>query len=429
MAAQALAGWNQSAAYGAALLDLLRKVTTVDGSILRPCYGEGEQQAHDLMAQAARELDLEVRVDGAGNLIMTLPGTDRQAPGWMTGSHLDAVPDGGNYDGAAGVVAGLAVVHAMRSAGVVPRADLAVVAFRAEEGSSWFSGPHKSHFGSRAMLGQLSQQELREARSLADGRVLYDILADAGFNPDQIALGRGLLDRARVSAFVELHIEQGPVLVERRLPVGIVSGIRGTLRARNARCEGTYAHSGAVPREYRHDALLAAAELAVALEAQWGDWLAGGRDVVCTLGRFMTDPARHSLTKVPGEVQFTIDVRSEDAALLSQARGFLEQTALAIGARRGVRFALGALDIGSPARMDAALQDDLRALAATQGIASMTLASGAGHDAANFALAGIPSAMIFVRNDHGSHNRDEAMDPADFASGARLLAALLIKHA
>ncbi|MEI6117406.1 MAG: hydantoinase/carbamoylase family amidase, partial [Burkholderiales bacterium] len=355
--------------------------------------------------------------------------TDSQAPGWMPGSHLDAVPDGGNYDGAAGVVAGLAVVHAMRSAGVVPRADLAVVAFRAEEGSSWFSGPHKSHFGSRAMLGQLSQQELREARSLADGRVLYDILAGAGLNPDKIGLGLPLLDPAGVSAFVELHIEQGPVLVERGLPVGIVSGIRGTLRARNARCEGTYAHSGAVPREYRHDALLAAAELAVALEAQWGDWLAGGRDVVCTLGRFMTDPARHSLTKVPGEVQFTIDVRSEDAALLSQARGFLEQTALAIGARRGVRFALGALDIGSPAQMDAALQDDLRALAATQGIASMTLASGAGHDAANFALAGIPSAMIFVRNDHGSHNRDEAMDPADFALGARLLAAFLIKHA
>ena len=143
----------------------------------------------------------------------------------------------------------------------------------------------------------------------------------------------------------------------------------------------------------------------------------------------MIHPARHSLTKVPGEVRFTIDVRSEDATLLSQARGFLKKTALAIGARRGVRFALGALDIGSPAQMDAALQDDLRALAATQGIASMTLASGAGHDAANFALAGIPSAMIFVRNDHGSHNRDEAMDPADFALGARLLAAFLIKHA
>ena len=180
MAAVALADWDQSAAYGAALLGLLRSTTTVDGSILRPCYGEGEQQAHDLMAQAARELDLEVRVDSAGNLIMTLPGMDRQAPGWMTGSHLDAVPDGGNYDGAAGVVAGLAVVHAMRSAGFVPRADLAVVAFRAEEGSSWLSGPHKSHFGSRAMLGQLSQQELREACSLADGRNLHDILACAG---------------------------------------------------------------------------------------------------------------------------------------------------------------------------------------------------------------------------------------------------------
>lgn len=423
-----LDGWQDSAAYGEALLARLRTETTVAGSILRPCYGAGEQRAHDLMAQAAGDLGLEIQVDVAGNLLMTLAGSDRAAPGWMTGSHLDAVPDGGNYDGAAGVVAGLVVAHAMRRAGFIPRADFTIVAFRAEEGSSWFAGPHKSHFGSRAMLGQLSQNELRNATSLADGKVLYDILADGGFAPDQIGLGRWHRDRERIAGFVELHIEQGPVLVERGLPVGIVSGIRGTLRARNARCLGTYAHSGAVPREYRHDALLAATELVTALETAWDNWLREGRDVVCTIGRFMTDPARHSLTKVPGEVQFTIDVRSQEAALLTQARDFLERTALEIAARRGVTFALGALDIGAPAEMDEGLQEDLRQLAGAQGIASMTLASGAGHDAANFALAGIPSAMVFVRNDHGSHNRDEAMDAGDFSLGAKLLAALLIKH-
>src|SRR5690606_24499807 len=117
-----------------------------------------------------RALGLDTNVDPAGNLHLTLAGADRKAKRWVTGSHLDAVPDGGNFDGAVGVVAGMTVAHALRRANIVPPADFTVIAFRAEEGSSWFRGEHKSHFGSRALLGQLSREEMNAAVSIANGK-------------------------------------------------------------------------------------------------------------------------------------------------------------------------------------------------------------------------------------------------------------------
>lgn len=419
------AGWQASAAFAAGLFERLRAATSEAGGICRPSYAPGEQRAHDLVAAAARELGMEVSVDCAGNLHMTLPGRDRSAPRWLTGSHLDAVPDGGNFDGAAGVVAGLTVAHALRRSGAPLPADLTVIGFRAEEGSSWFAGPHKSHFGSRALLGQLPRQEMEAATSLADGATLFECMRRAGCQPERIEAGRSHIDLARVRGFVELHIEQGPVLVERGMPVGIVTGIRGTLRVRNGHSRGAYAHSGAVPREWRRDALFAAADLAMQLERRWDEWLAAGRDAVCTMGRFSTDPQRHSLTKVPGSVRFTIDIRSQEEALLLEARCFLQEAARAAGQRRGVELDLGSMDIAAPALMDAAWQALLREQAASLDIPALELASGAGHDAANFAGAGVPTAMIFVRNDHGSHNPREAMDMADFSLAARLMGGFL----
>lgn len=417
--------WQESLTFGEALFGALEQRTSAALGIERPAYGAGEQVAHDLVTQAGREIGLEIEVDAAGNLHLTLPGADRSAPRWLTGSHLDAVPAGGNFDGAAGVVAGLTVLHAIRRAGLRPRHGIEVVAFRAEEGSSWFGGPHKSHFGSRSLLGQLSHQEMTGATSLVDGRTLHEAIRQAGFRPDAIDLGRRHLDLERIAGFVELHIEQGPVLVERAVPVGIVTGIRGTLRGRNCRVVGSYSHSGAVPREYRQDAVFAAVEFAHVLERRWEQWLADGRDVVCTLGRFGTDPERHGLTKVPGELRFTVDIRSQEAALLAEAETFVRSAARDVERRRGVVFDLGNLDRAAPAAMDETLVRWLTATAEDLHIPALRLASGAGHDAANFAHAGVPTAMIFVRNNHGSHNPDEAMDFADFALAGRLLAGLL----
>lgn len=418
--------WEESVSYAASLMDELRAATTSDSRINRPSYGEGEQTAHDLFARHGRALGLDTSVDPAGNLHLTLAGADRKAKRWVTGSHLDAVPDGGNFDGAVGVVAGMTVVHALRRANIVPPADFTIIAFRAEEGSSWFRGEHKSHFGSRALLGQLSREEMNAAVSVANGKTLSQSIRDAGFDPDAIDKGSSHLDMESVRGFLEIHIEQGPILVYRGVPIGIVSGIRGTLRARDCRSIGAYAHSGAVPREYRRDALFAAVELAGRLESKWHEWLAEGRDVVCTMGRFCTDPSRHSLTKVPGEVQFTIDIRSQEDSLLRQARDYLLDTVTSIGRERGVELDLGALDMVAPSLMCPALQERLTAHAVALAIPAIPIASGAGHDTSSFVTAGIPSAMIFVRNEHGSHNPHEHMEIKDFSQAARILTSFIL---
>jgi len=138
---------------GADLLDTLKRETAEGDGVSRETYGTGEQFAHDLLRKSAEDLTLEIHVDFAGNLYMTLPGRDRAAPGWITGSHLDSVPMGGNYDGAAGVIAGIVALAAMRKSGIVPARDVTVMGIRAEEASSWFAGSHNGHLGSRAALG------------------------------------------------------------------------------------------------------------------------------------------------------------------------------------------------------------------------------------------------------------------------------------
>jgi len=419
-------GWEESVSFAASLMEELRVATTIDSRICRPSYGEGEQTAHDLFVRYGKALGLETRVDPVGNLHLTLAGADRKARRWLTGSHLDAVPDGGNFDGAVGVVAGMTVAHALRQANIMLPADFTVIAFRAEEGSSWFRGEHKSHFGSRALLGQLSRKEMNDAVSIVNGKTLWQLIRDAGFNPDVIDAGRSCLDAKSVQGFLEVHIEQGPILVYRGAPIGIVSGIRGTLRARDCRSTGAYAHSGAVPCEYRRDALFAAVELAGRLESKWHKWLEEGRDVVCTMGRFFTDPSRHSLTKVPGEVQFTIDIRSQEESLLREARDYLLETASVISGERGVDLDLGSLDMVAPSLMSRELQEKLAAHADALGIPAVPIASGAGHDTSSFIAAGIPSAMIFVRNEHGSHNPDEHMEMKDFSQAARILAGFIL---
>lgn len=421
-----LRDWDLSVRWAEELFEALRAVSVEAGKITRPPYEAGEQKAHDLVAQTARRLGMQVQTDCAGNLHMTLSCGRMQAKRWLTGSHLDAVPDGGNFDGAAGVIGGLMVAHALQHHQLRLDHDLTVIAFRAEEASSWFKGPHKSHFGSRALLGQLSAEEMTAAKSLTDQRSLLEKIQLAGFDSTQIASGRVHLNLNDALGFVELHIEQGPVLVEHQIPVGVVSSIRGTLRARNVSVLGAYAHSGAVPREYRQDALMAAVELVHRLESQWDAWLKAGRDVVCTVGKFSTETGVDSLTKVPGRVDFTIDLRSQDIALLEEADIFLRRCGDEISLQRSVRVHLGELDRVSPSLMNAEFQKKLHEVAQGLGIAVETIASGAGHDAANFAAVGVPTAMIFIRNDHGSHNRDEAMDIQDFGAGVKLLAGFFL---
>jgi len=399
--------------------DHLRNHSKGRFGVTRASYGDGEQMAHELMQAIGQTLGLEKRIDAAGNLYLTLPGRDRSLPAIMTGSHLDSVPEGGNYDGAAGVVAGMAMLARWRRAGRQPTHDITVMGVRAEE-LSWFPAPY---IGSRAAFGLLEPEALDGCRRPDTGRTLAQHMADAGFAPERIRAREKQLDPARIKCFLELHIEQGPVLVQKGLPVGIVTGIRGNLRYRDGHVTGRYGHAGAEPRESRQDAVLAGVELVGRLEQLWLAHEAAGKDLVATVGQFHTDTAVHTMTKIPGEVWFSMDIRSEDNAVLLAIDRELRAIAAEIGARRSVTIDLGAYTNALPGPIDRGHRARLERLARELGIPALPMASGAGHDSAVFGTQGVPTAMIFVRNDHGSHNPDEAMDLADFAQGLRLLVA------
>jgi N-carbamoyl-L-amino-acid hydrolase len=405
----------------------LHKKTSARLGVSRESYGPGEQIAHDLAMQFAREHGLEPTVDFAGNLYLRLSGRNASLPAWITGSHLDSVPEGGNYDGAAGVIAGLVAAAGFRRAGIVPERDVIVMAVRAEEASSWYGGSHQGHIGSRAALGTLMPEELRAAVHSSDGRTLGEHMLETGFDPAAIWSSGPYLTPARCHGYLELHIEQGPVLETIGKPVGIVTGIRGSARARNARCIGAYSHSGAVPREYRSDAVLATAALLSRLDDAWTEVQAAGGDLVFTVGKLTTDPDVHGITKVPGETRFVIDLRSQDIHTLEAMTACAHRAAEEVGRSRRVRFDLGAFDMSAPAMMDAGLQEALAEGANALGIEAPALASGAGHDAQDFAHAGFRAGMIFVRNAHGSHNPHEAMAIDDFCLGTQTLAWMLAR--
>jgi N-carbamoyl-L-amino-acid hydrolase len=401
------------------LFDHLRRHSKSRLGVTRASYGEGEQMAHDLMQGLGQELGLEKRIDAAGNLYLTLPGRDRARPAIMTGSHLDSVPEGGNYDGAAGVVAGMAMLARWRRANRQPAQDITVLGVRAEE-LSWFPAPY---IGSRAAFGLLEPEALDSCKRFDTGRSLAEHMMEAGFQPDRIRARELQLSVDRISCFLELHIEQGPVLVAKSIPVGIVTGIRGNIRYRECHITGRYGHAGAEPRETRQDALLAGVELVSRLEQLWVEQESAGKDLVATVGRFHTDTEVHTMTKIPGEIWFSMDIRSEDNDVLLAIDRRLRDLAREIGARRNVTIDLGALTNAKPGPIDQAMRGRLEALARTLDIPALSMASGAGHDAAVFANQGVPTAMIFVRNEHGSHNPDEAMELADFALGLKLLVA------
>ena len=390
----------------------------------RESYGSGESRAHELVEAAARETGLLVERDAAANLFVTLPGRDLNGPFIACGSHLDSVPEGGNYDGAAGVIAGLTALRAVRRAQITPRRSLRVIALRGEE-SAWFG---KCYLGSSALFGELEPADL-ERRRREGGETLASAMAACGADVARIGGGKPLLEPADVAAYLELHIEQGPVLEELGFPVGLVTAIRGNCRYPTARCLGKAAHSGTTPRESREDAVFGFSEFATKLDRKWQEFLKSGSDLVVTIGACGTDPAHHAASRVPDRVDFTLEYRSESADVLERFDDCLRESLGDVEQRRGVRFSLGPAVATPPAKMDEQILESFARLSEDHGVRSMRLASGAGHDAAVFARQGIPSGMIFVRNQNGSHNPDEAMRFEDFFAGTRLLCAALLSEA
>lgn len=400
------------AALAARLLEGFRALSTDPaGGVTRPAWSEVESACHALLAEAGEAHGLTRHVDAVGNLWLSPPGLG-EAACMATGSHLDSVPQGGNYDGAAGSVAGLlCALRALREGW-----PLRAVVLRGEE-SPWFGAPY---VGTRAAFGALQPAELNTKRR-DSGLTLAQHLRALGFSPEAAGSGAPLPEVQRVTMFWELHIEQGPVLLDRDLPAAAVSAVRGHIRHSRARCIGEAGHSGVVPRHLRRDPAMAVAELMMDLDGLWARSQQEGADLVVTAGMLATEREASAPTRIPGEVTFSLDIRSADAAVLEGMRGFLARRCADIGRARGVAFELGPRAEAAPIVLDAAGQAAIEAALARPYVT----VSGAGHDAAEFARRGTPAAMVFVRNANGSHNPREAMEIGDLMVGVEAMYAAM----
>ena len=337
-------------------------------------------------------------------------------PSWPAAHTLTVCPHGGNFDGAAGIVAGVLCLARMKSEGFVPAQDIKVMAFRCEE-SVWFGKPY---IGSSALLGQLTEQDLNAVHRSGKGTLL-EALERVGADTERIRRQEALLEPRSVGAFLELHIEQGPVMVARNLETAIVTGIRGAVRHRVITCRGQAGHSGTVPRWLRKDAFFATAELISTLDEHWQALLERGLDLVITSGIVSTNSKVHAMTRIPDEILFSFEIRSQSVDALEAFYHLMRTECRNIEKSRGVTFDFDRKLYTAPATISDIWLNRLKEQSEKLNYCTETIQSGAGHDAAVFANCGIPTAMIFIRNENGSHNPDESMDFEDFLAGAELL--------
>lgn len=402
--------------YAKVILDTVRRMSADTLGVTRQGYSELETDVLHYLQGLGRDLDLEIHCDDAGNVWMTLPGRDRSLPALVSGSHVDSVPQGGNYDGLAGVTAALTVAWWMRRHQFQPERDYTVLMMRCEE-SSFFG---KAYVGSLGMMGRLTTADLL-LRHRTQDITLGQSISSCGLDANALTTGKPVIDLEKFGSFIELHIEQGPTLTSNeKVRVGVVTGIRGNVRHKNVVCHGETAHSGAVNKEFRHDAVMATAALIHRLENAWQEWLDKGEDLVFTVGVIRTG-ATAAISVIPGEVSFTVDMRSLSADTCERFHTLMLEEAAKIEKERGVRFDFDKALYTAPGAVDQALSDRLYAAAEANHIPCMRLPSGAGHDAAVIGAAGVPVAMIFVANQNGSHNPHEEMQMKDFMTGVDLL--------
>lgn len=362
----------------AALADIGRAAGTN-----RPGLGEGEQRAHELVAGWMRETGLAVEVDAAGNLRGLLSGAEPELPAVWTGSHLDTPPDGGAFDGALGVIAGLEAAAVIGATGGLRR-GITVVAFRLEEGPRFGRGV----FGSRALVGALEPDEadLRDA----GGTTLGEAFAALGLG----SLPSGPLPGVRPAAFVEAHIEQGPLLADRGAPLGVVTSIAG-MAGLELDFTGARGHAGTVPMALRADAVAAAAAFVTALHAI----AAGIPGAVATVGRISVAPG--ATNTIPERAVLFADVRAPDAAGLDALVAGVRTAAADAARSTRCRGTVSERWRYPPQPMHPDVMDAIRAGIRLAGHEPVELASGAGHDAGILAADGIPTAMLFIRSDAG----------------------------
>jgi allantoate deiminase len=392
----------------AASLDELARIGVgADGGVTRVAWSNELFAAYAWVRERMRALGLEVEIDAAGNLFGHWEAGSGKAV--LVGSHLDTVPSGGRLDGALGVVAAVHAVELLQRKGFEPERPLWVVAFMDEEGTRF----NAALFGSRAFAGQ-SVEGVGDRVDVA-GTTLRDAMHAAGYD-----LGR-VGEAARIdeiASYLELHIEQGPVLAADGFDIGVVTSIVG-LRGYRVRVHGEANHAGTTPMRLRRDALLAAARIALELRE-----FARAREMVtANVGKIAVAPGGANV--VPGLADFTVDVRAATPEGVRELERVVEETVTRIANDEGVEAELEQTFALEPLELDGRLVDMVERAAVSEGATFTRMPSGAGHDAMVVGRH-VPAAMIFVPSRGGiSHSPEEYTHPSQLELGMRVLAATL----
>jgi N-carbamoyl-L-amino-acid hydrolase len=385
------------------LVELARFGANPEGGVSRVAFSDADIAGRTYVKGLMEAAGLDVRLDAAGNLIGRREGTDPRLPTMVVGSHTDSVPHGGNYDGDVGVMGGIEAARQLRDRHVRLRHALEIVDFTDEEGGL---------VGSKAMAGELSAATLGLVNS--SGRSVRDGIRALGGDPDALAHARR--SSGDVAAYLELHIEQGGTLERTHTDIGVVQGIVG-IHWWEATVAGIANHAGTTPMDQRHDALLAASELVLAVNAAATEL--PGRQVA-TVGRIQAEPGAPNV--IPGRVVLSIEVRDLDAARIEAVFERIRARAAEIAPARGVSIEFRDLEAtAAPALTDTRIQRIIDSAAHALGLTTLAMPSGAGHDAQDIAHIA-PIGMIFVPSVAGiSHSPREFTATADIAHGVNVL--------
>jgi N-carbamoyl-L-amino-acid hydrolase len=394
-------------------LETLATFTEVEPpAVTRVVFSEMDLRARKYVKSLCTQAGLSVREDAVGNTFARWPGTDAASPAVATGSHIDAIPHAGRYDGTVGVLGGLEAIRALQQSGLRLRRSIELIVFTAEEPTRFGVGC----LGSRLMSGGLddtADERLRDKQ----GRPLRELRTAAGFTASLFGVR---LKQGHYGAFIELHIEQGPLLEREGLSAGLVTSIAAPASLRIS-LEGEGGHAGAMLMPDRHDAFLAAAEIALALEAAVK--ATGAIDTVGTTG--VCDVFPGAINSVPSRVRLEMDVRDIDVARRNGVLAELARVCQAISARRGVTVRTEMLNSDPPAQCAPELVEALSSACEKHAISSRLMVSRAYHDSLFMARVS-PVAMLFIPCRNGvSHRPDEYASPDAIARGALVLAEAL----
>ncbi|MGI6855391.1 Zn-dependent hydrolase [Mesorhizobium sp. 1B3] len=390
------------------IMELARIGACEDGGVDRPALSAAEIEARALLVDWGRELGLSPSTDAVANLFLRYEGRDPALAPVMTGSHIDSQPTGGKFDGVFGVLAALEAVEALHGRGERPLRSIEIVAWTNEEGSRFSPGMS----GSSLFTGAASLEAVMAIQD-AEGIKLGDAAAEVlrqDHNIQQVPFGR------KIAAFLEAHIEQGPLLEKAGMPVGIVTGIQGTRRYR-VRVKGEAAHAGTAERRDRRDALMAAIRMISAIDKS----ASYPEDVKLTVGMLNVIPNAPSV--VPSEVSFSIDLRHPDNSVVDRIDAEIRQ---AVESHKGpceseLRQIQHAPSLDFPESMRRVIAE----AADRCSVPAMNVYSVAGHDARQLHYV-CPTGMIFVPCRAGiSHNPEEWVQPGDLLAGTRVLASAL----